>query len=98
MISSLPMTDAVIEAGAEVDRSILDKRVLVAAGAKVGWGEVNTPNSRWPQRLNTGLTLVGKEAVIPAGHTLGRNVVINPKVTAKDYAAAEVASGETIGG
>jgi glucose-1-phosphate adenylyltransferase len=95
---SIVMTDAVIEAGAEVDRSILDKRVLVAAGAKVGWGEVNTPNSKWPERLNTGLTLVGKEATIPAGHTVGRNVVIYPKVSAKDYAAAEVASGETIGG
>jgi glucose-1-phosphate adenylyltransferase len=95
---SIVMTDAVIEAGAEVDRSILDKRVLVAAGAKVGWGEVNTSNSKWPERLNTGLTLVGKEAMIPAGHTVGRNVVIYPKVSAKDYAAAEVASGETIGG
>ena len=30
---SIVMTDATIEAGAEVDRSILDKRVLVAAGA-----------------------------------------------------------------
>jgi len=95
---SIVMTDAVIEAGAEVDRSILDKRVLVAAGAKVGWGEDNTPNSKWPERLNTGLTLVGKEAVIPAGHTLGRNVVIYPKVSTKDYAGAEVASGETVGG
>ena len=60
---SIVMTDAVIEAGAEVDRAILDKRVLVAAGAKVGWGEDNTPNSKWPERLNTGLTLVGKDAV-----------------------------------
>jgi glucose-1-phosphate adenylyltransferase len=62
----------------------------------VGWGEVNTPNSKWPERLNTGLTLVGKEATIPAHHMVGRNVVIYPKVSAKDYAGAEVASGETI--
>jgi hypothetical protein len=36
--------------------------------------------------------------VVPAGHTLGRNVVIYPRVAARDYAGAEVASGETIGG
>ena len=57
-----------------------------APGAKVGWGDDNTPNRKWPERLNTGLTLVGKDAAVPAGHTLGRNVVIYPKVTAKDYA------------
>ncbi len=95
---SIIMTDAVIEAGAEVDRAILDKRVRVAAGARVGWGEDNTPNGKWPERLNTGLTLVGKDAAIPAGYTVGRNVVIYPKVSDKDYAGAEIASGETIGG
>jgi glucose-1-phosphate adenylyltransferase len=95
---SIVMTDAVIEAGAEVDRSVLDKRVNVGAGARVGCGDDNTPNGKWPERLNTGLTLIGKDAAIPADHTVGRNVVIYPKVSAKDYAAAEVASGETIGG
>lgn len=95
---SIVMTDAVIAAGAEVDRAILDKRVQVGAGAKVGWGEDNTPNARWPERLNTGLTLVGKDAAIPAGCTVGRNVVIHPKVAAKDFAGPEVASGETVGG
>ena len=70
----------------------------VAAGAKVGWGDDNTPNGKWPDRLNTGLTLVGKEAVVPASHTVGRNVVIYPKTAAKDYPGAEVASGETMGG
>ena len=66
---AIVMTDAVIEAGAEVDRAILDKRVKVGAGAKVGWGEDNTPNQQWPERLNTGITVVGKDAVIPAGLT-----------------------------
>lgn len=95
---SIIMTDAVIEAGAEVDRAILDKRVRVGAGAKLGWGDDNTPNRDQPNRLNTGLTVVGKGAVIPAGITVGRNVVIYPRVTEKGFTGAEVASGETIGG
>ncbi len=95
---SIIMTDTVIEEGAEVDRAILDKRVRVGAGARLGAGETNTPNHKWPDRLNTGLTVVGKGAVIPAGATIGRNVVIYPHVTEKDYAGTEIANGETLGG
>ena len=94
---SIVMTDTVIEAGAEVDRVILDKRVKVGAGARVGWGEDNTPNQKWPERLNTGITVVGKDAFIPAGCTVGRNVVIQPKAAEKDFPGGEIASGETIG-
>lgn len=92
------MNDAVIEEGAEVDRAILDKRVHVGAGARLGAGEDNTPNQKWPDRLNTGLTIVGKAAAIPAHTVIGRNVVIYPHVTAKGFAGAEIASGETIEG
>lgn len=95
---SIIMTDAVIEAGAEVDRAILDKRVHVGAGAQLGWGDDNTPNRAQPNRLNTGLTVVGKAATIPAGVKVGRNVVIYPRVTEKSFPGPEVASGETIGG
>ncbi len=95
---SILMTDAVIEAGAEVDRAILDKRVRVGSQAVVGWGEDNTPNRTAPARLNTGLTVVGKGAMIPPGVKVGRNVVIHSKAAEKDYPGAEVASGETVGG
>jgi len=95
---SILMTDARVEAGAVVDRAIVDKRVTVGAAATLGADGVNTPNLKWPERLNTGITIVGKRAAIPAGATIGRNVVIFPRATAKDYPGLEVASGETIGG
>jgi glucose-1-phosphate adenylyltransferase len=95
---SIIMTDAVICAGAEVDRAIVDKKARVEEGARLGWGDDNTPNQRWPERLNTGLTLVGKHAVVPARTTVGRNVVIHPGVTAGAYPGTEVTSGETVGG
>lgn len=94
---SIVMTDAVIEEGAEVERAILDKRVTIGAGARVGWGGDNLPNRAWPERLNTGITLVGKNALVPGGITVGRNVVIFPRVTKRDYPGSEIASGETIG-
>jgi glucose-1-phosphate adenylyltransferase len=95
---SIIMTDTVIEAGAQVDRAIVDKRARIEEGARLGWGDDNTPNQRWPERLNTGLTLVGKGAVVPKGTTVGRNAVIYPGVTAAVFPGKEVASGETIGG
>jgi glucose-1-phosphate adenylyltransferase len=95
---SIVMTNARVEPGATVDRAIVDKRVTVGAAAKLGADGVNTPNLKWPERLNTGITVVGKRAAIPAGATIGRNVVIFPRATAKDYPGLEVASGETIGG
>ncbi len=90
------MTDAVIEEGAHVERAILDKRARIEAGARVGWGDDNTPNRKLPERLNTGITVIGKRAVVPAGYTVGRNVVLSPRVTEKDYTSKEVASGENI--
>jgi glucose-1-phosphate adenylyltransferase len=95
---SIIMTDAVIEEGAQVEHAILDKRVRVEAEAHLGWGDDKTPNQEFPERLNTGITLVGKRAVVPAGVTVGRNVVIHPRVTKRSYPGNEVASGETIGG
>lgn len=94
---SIIMTDTVIEAGAEVDRAIIDKRVQVGAGARLGAGDSNTPNQTWPERLNTGLTVVGKGAVIPPGMTAGRNVVIGPHATAKDFPSDGVPTGQTVG-
>jgi glucose-1-phosphate adenylyltransferase len=95
---SIIMTDTLIEAGAEIDRAIVDKRARIEKGAKLGWGDDNTPNQRWPDRLNTGLTLVGKHAVVPAGTSIGRNVVIYPGARHNAYPGTDVASGETIGG
>jgi glucose-1-phosphate adenylyltransferase len=95
---SILMTDARVEAGAVVDRAIVDKRVTVGANARLGADGANTPNLKWPERLNTGITVVGKRAAIPPGATIGRNVVIFPRAAAKDFPGLEVASGETIGG
>lgn len=93
---SIIMTDTTIEAGAKVDRAIIDKHVVVGAGAEVGSGDENTPNYKWSDRLNTGLTVVGKNAVIPQGLRVGRNVVIYPRATDASYDSKEVPSGETI--
>ncbi|RME85515.1 MAG: glucose-1-phosphate adenylyltransferase [Caldilineae bacterium] len=94
---SIIMNDSVIEPGAQIHRAIIDKEVLVGSEARVGAGEDNTPNPRMPDVLNTGITLVGKRAQVPAGAVLGRNVVVAPETRADAYPSPEIPSGTYVG-
>ena len=74
---SIIMFDTVIRSGAVVDRAILDKEVVVGQTAIVGDGpDFDTPNRQEPGRLTTGITVVGKQSVVPRGVRLGRNVKV----------------------
>jgi glucose-1-phosphate adenylyltransferase len=87
----------VIEADATIDRSILDKECHVGAGASVGCGDDLTPNHDEPERLNAGITLVGKRARVPRGVEIGRNCRIDPGATESDFGRrTRIGSGETI--
>lgn len=93
---SIIFNDAVIRSGARVDRCILDKRVSVGPNAQLGWGADETPNQREPKNLSSGITVVGKEAQIPAGARIGRNCCIDSRARAEHFPSLEVASGESI--
>ncbi len=95
---SVVMNDTWIGPGALLDRVIVDKEVVIGAGAQVGVGDDNTPNKAMPDKLNTGVTVIGKSAHIPANITVGRNVLINADVDEEAFAAYnnEVPSGETV--
>jgi len=93
---SVIMDDTVIEAGAIVERTIIDKRAVIGKGAHVGYGVDNTPNRQHPDRLNTGLTVIGKRTRIPAGLKVGHNVIIHADKTERSFKTEVIASGETI--
>ena len=57
-----------------VERCILDKRALVGEGCRVGGEAGGAPNADRPDVLSTGITLVGKDARLPARWTVGRNI------------------------
>lgn len=90
---SVIFTDAVIEAGAVIDRAIVDKHVTIGEGALIGDGEQNIPNQDAPTVLNTGLTIVGKGAQVPAGTTIGRNCTVRPHVKLRQK---QVESGTSV--
>jgi glucose-1-phosphate adenylyltransferase len=94
---SIVMFDSVIRSGAIVDRSILDKEVVVGPAAIVGEGPYDDrPNKQEPGRLNTGITVVGKRAIIPRGARIGRNVRVAADIRTADFVKKIVRSGESV--
>ncbi|MDQ3938200.1 MAG: hypothetical protein M3253_05910, partial [Chloroflexota bacterium] len=76
----------------------IDKEVSVGPNAVVGMGaDFATPNRQEPNRLNTGISVVGKRAVIPSGMRLGRNVKVGEGVRPSDFGGRRsVPSGGTV--
>ena len=94
---SIILDDCLIDKNAVVDLAILDKRVRVAPGAVVGSGSGKAVANRlYPKHLYTGITLVGKEAVVPAGMVVGRNCIVQPCRQAGDFPKSAVEDGGTV--
>ncbi len=75
---SVIFEDAVIQEDALADLAICDKRVVVGKGAVVGHGENRKKvNTEYPTHLYSGITLIGKAAIVPDGMIIGRNCRIS---------------------
>ncbi len=95
--NSILFADCVVDTGATVDLAIFDKRVHVGAGAIIGAGNNHDiANHQQPTHLYTGISLIGKESVVPAGQVVGRNCIINAHTHYDAYPAREVTDGESI--
>lgn len=95
--NSILFADCIIRRGAVVDLAILDKRVQVGENAIVGFGEnYAVANRLQPSHLYTGITLVGKGAVVPANQKIGRNCVVNSNITEAAYPGQTIEDGESL--
>ncbi|MCU0501633.1 MAG: glucose-1-phosphate adenylyltransferase [Anaerolineae bacterium] len=96
---SVIMNDCWLGPGSVVDRCIIDKEATVGAGTQLGWGDdLTTPNERFPDRFNTGPTMVGRGAHVPGYRKIGRNVVIEAGVDEDAFGAfgEVIPSGATV--
>jgi glucose-1-phosphate adenylyltransferase len=90
---SVLMQDVVVARGARVRAAILDKFVRVGEGAALGEGErSDEPALAWLD----GLTLVGKDAVIPDGARVGPQVVVGVGAGAEDFEPGVLVPGTRI--
>jgi glucose-1-phosphate adenylyltransferase len=94
---SVIINDTWIGPGAVVDRTIIDENVVVGSGTYLGQGDdLTVPNKEMPDKMNTGITVVGAEAQIPGGAKIGRNVLIRSGRLETEFPGTEIASGETV--
>ncbi|HEY2954900.1 MAG TPA: sugar phosphate nucleotidyltransferase [Candidatus Eisenbacteria bacterium] len=90
---SIVMHDTVVGKDATLTRAIVDKLVHVAEGASVGGSEERTPNRACPEHLSSGLTVIGKGALLPAGVRIGPNARIGAYVTESEFSGNVPAGG-----
>ncbi len=93
--NSIVLTDSIIENGAIIDRAIIDKECHIFPNAHVGYGVDYSPNPLGD--LTSGISLVGKNAVVPENVKVGRNCVVAGDSRVTDFSGAMVPSGTTVG-
>ncbi len=90
---SVIMHNSVIEADVEINETIMDKRVHVEQGCKIGIGDDSVPNQVYPDHVYTGLTILGKDSVIPEKTRIYRNSIIAPLANRKSFATIDPGPG-----
>jgi glucose-1-phosphate adenylyltransferase len=83
---SIILTDAVIGSGAVIERAIIDKRVEVGSNTRIG-GRVEGKE---------GITMVGKNSVVPENFTIEPGAIIATDVIASDYSSSLIRGDEFI--
>lgn len=75
VIDSIIFHDTSVAAGAIVERSIIDKQVVIGNSARIGRA---ASDKKAPGHVLDGISVIGKGADIAPGVDIGRNCVIHP--------------------
>lgn len=94
--NSIIFSGAVIGKNAVVDHCIIDKRAQIGLGCYIGYGENLMPNWEEPEVLNSGITLIGKSALLPPGVTVGKNCKVASDAQFADFHSQIVPCGASI--
>ena len=74
--NSIVFSGTYIDENTHLDTVIVDKKVYIGKNSFIGHGEAKVPNYEKPDVLSSGITVIGKGAVIPEGALIGKNVRI----------------------
>jgi len=90
---SVILNNVIIGDNVTIQKSILDKKVIVGRNTYIGYGNDLTPNQEKPDLLVSGITVIEKNAVIPSDMYIGKNCRI---FKTADFKEKEVKSGSTL--
>jgi len=76
-----------------LERAILDKETVVGEGCVLGTGDDYRPNDHYTAQLTSGLVLVGRESVLPAGLVLERNACVAARARPPDFPGDHLPAG-----
>ncbi len=93
---SVIMHDCYIKSGAVVFHSILDKGIEIGTNSYIGYGTKLKENKEFADSIHSGLSLIGKNAIIPESTQIGKNCVVFPNITKKNFKKQIIISGKTI--
>ncbi len=94
--NSVLLNNVVIKPGAIVENCIIDKGTIVGENAMVGFGTDYTVNQENPQLLSEGITVLGKDIVVPKNMVIGRNCRIFKTANLASNKENIVRSGSTL--
>ncbi len=90
---SVILNNVIISENVTIQKSIIDKKVVIGRNSYIGFGNDFTPNKEKPQLLSSGITVIEKKAIISSDVVIGRNcrIFASAKFTNK-----KIKSGETV--
>lgn len=90
---SVILNNAIISENVTIQKSIIDKRVVIGRNAFIGFSDDFTPNKEKPYLLSSGITVIEKKTVVPGNTVIGRNCRIFRTAI---FDGREIKSGETL--
>jgi glucose-1-phosphate adenylyltransferase len=90
--NSVILNGCIIGQGSVVNETIIDKHAIVGRDVRIGEGELS-PNKCHPSLLDSGLTLIGREARLPDNLRVGRNCLIRSRAKESDFPSNDLLSG-----
>ena len=93
---SVILNDVVIGDNCKIEDTIIDKNTVIGDNSVIGTGNDMTPNKDNPKVISSGLNVIGKKLILPAGLVVERNVRIFSSTDPKEIKVKHIPSGETL--
>lgn len=93
---SILMFDAKVAPECVLHKVITDSEVEIGRGCLIGNGDPTIHNEEYSDLLRSGITLIGRGAILPEGITIGSNCIVHPELEPSRFHEKVYESGVSI--